>query len=543
MAKPKTPPKEDFSAFDAPPEDFSAFNEAPSAAPEVLLSPEGGKAALSSFGDAASLGYLPQLRAMAEPLTDRAFKAVTGADVEPAPLSQVIPMGPDYIASRDQASKEIAKQRQDQPVASLLGGLAGSVATAPLLGGTAGAATKLGRIGQAVKGGAIAGLLQNPGDVEGAVSPLQLGERAQGAVQGGLLGGAAGTTGEALGAAGKALGSIPAKLEQYGQTKAFKSSGAMLKDFRKAFDKGKVEELGQEMIDSGLVKPGSTFEDVASQGAELKKQVGTRIGEIYDQVKSKIGDTATVNTDQAYSDLIDAISNPKVRPKLGAKAYDDRMLTEIEDIVKNKDQLTNPKFLNEVIGELDQKINYAKRANELPVYQEGFLELRRALRKQLNDTVELVGKEAGNPELANELKALNKRYGNLSEISTIAKDRVSRENANRMFGLTDTILASGGAAGGFASSGDGHGVEGALKGAALGAALGGANKLARTYGNPLVATGATRLGQALQNVPSPVSQGLLNAGKAVSSDPTRAGALSQLLFDQRLKDKRKGLLK
>ena len=87
-----------------------------------------------------------------------------------------------------------------------------------------------------------------------------------------------------------------------------------------------------------------------------------------------------------------------------------------------------------------------------------------------------------------------------SRVATIAGDRAQREAANKAIGLTDTIAGGAGATtGAIIGHFTGLGPEaGALIGAPVAAA---GNKLARTYGNQLVAVGADKAANALKAMP------------------------------------------
>lgn len=74
-------------------------------------------------------------------------------------------------------------------------------------------------------------------------------------------------------------------LKGLAETSAFKSSGAMLKDFRVANDKGKVNQLGRYMLDNGL----EAFDDVESIAKKFESRAETA-GKALDDVYSKAGE-------------------------------------------------------------------------------------------------------------------------------------------------------------------------------------------------------------------------------------------------------------
>jgi hypothetical protein len=494
-------------------------------------------AALEGFGQGAAMGYLPQLQSAAEPLTNKIFAMAEG---KPEPEL------PGYTERRDENIRRQSRLSQESPGAYGAGLIGGTIASgAGLAKAVPMAGMSVGK--QAVASGALAGALQNPGDTQGEIQPLQAGERLAGAGLGGALGGA---TQKVLGAAAKAA---PA-LKNFAQEKAFKSSGAMLKDFRKAFARDRVGELGQSMLDNGLVKPGMTYDDVAARSMDLKKQAGKELGNLYNSIKSVVRENpqlletelSSVNPDKFKEALTKVVQDPKLRPKIGTAKYDDQMNVLVSDILgENRAKeivaeklAANPEVqalklkgirgdiaademyrtlesnlikqtqhanladvtnLNDMIGEIDTRINWSKRVPELTDQQQGLVALRQFLRNKVNEVSDQIEKSAnllGDTKASDLFKKLNKQYGNMAEISRIAGDQVQRQSANRFFSPSDYGAAGVGAIVG-ASQGDS--LEGKLKGAALGAGAGAANRVMRRYLNPLVATGASKASQAIES--------------------------------------------
>lgn len=149
-----------------------------------------GMAALEGFGQTATLGYLPQLQAMAEKPMAKVMDFFTG--------NNVAEQMPDYVQRRDENIQRQAQQASAHPMASMAGKAAGIGATLLAPGAAAakgaGAAAKIGR-GAAM--GAAQGAAYNPGDQEGVVDPVQVSERTQNALLGGLTGGALSSVGAA----------------------------------------------------------------------------------------------------------------------------------------------------------------------------------------------------------------------------------------------------------------------------------------------------------------------------------------------------------
>lgn len=517
---------------------------------------QSGQAALEGFGQGVGMGYLPQLQAGVEGVrsfVDTGFaKAGVGPETPEMVNERLRDQGfvvedpqDKYVSRRDINIKQQERLAESNPGPYYGGQVAGVLASAPAAAKALGkiplagkaittpAKGLVGRSTQAAASGAILGAAQNPGDVEGRFDPIQADLRKKNALTGAALGSAAELGTAAVRGAANVTKALPENAKKWSQIKAFKSSGAMLKDFRAAFGKGRVEDLGQEMFDSGLAKPGMTYDDVAKRSQELKNEVGEKIGQIYDRMRPPQpgtlpgpGGASTpfqihVDPKALGHELRSAVA--EVRPKLDADIFDAKMEKQIETLLSDPSKLADVRYVNDVIGELDQMINHAKRANEMPVVQQGYLRLRQALRKNVNDLADAVGTATGNRELGNELKALNKRYGNLAEISSISRDRVARENANRYFSLGDRITGAGfGAAGSLPGLMEGD-YEKAAKGAALGLVAAGASRGARLYGLPAAASAANKVGGFAAKLPSPVSGTLSRGAGLLSENPVLLG--------------------
>jgi hypothetical protein len=481
-----------------------------------------GQTAVESFGKGASMGYLAHLQAMAEPLTDRAFNLLPGPDVEPAPWRQINPNSPEYVVARDENLKRQAAQAEANPVTAGVGEIAGVIASTAVPGAAinkivgggakgivaANQAKKVLTTGQVLKGAAGAGVqaaAMNPGDKEGVVDPFQIDQRLENAKTGALMGGAvAGTA--------KSIQSVAPILKKGAEVIAFKSSGAMLKDFRQAASKGEVEKIGRFMLDNKIVQAGDSYEDVARKAAEMNKSAGAKLDKIYNnangvikKVNEKVSARWQELTPKEFSLWKNIGFNP-VRDKkkimaqakkalgdeTGAKSALARLETYLDDLItKYKDKILTPKQANDIKSAVDRSINYARNplARE-PDVETAFKIARKFLSKKITQHVDALAKELGDKGAAKALKQANQEYGYSKRIVQIAEDRLNRVGANNMFSLSDTMAGAGtAAAGGAAGAILGGDVESAVKGAALGLGGAAASKIARSYGAGVGARG------------------------------------------------------
>ena len=164
------------------------------------------EAALQAFGNQAAQGYLPQLQAMAEGVTDPIFNAFK-SDEEKRIDQEFNVQDETYTQRRDRNIERAKSLEEQHPAISTTAAIAGGIAGTVALGAGAGsAATKLAtkfpskfagafqkletlqksksfadKLKLAGSAGAISGLIRNPGDTEGEVDLIQAGDRLQNA--------------------------------------------------------------------------------------------------------------------------------------------------------------------------------------------------------------------------------------------------------------------------------------------------------------------------------------------------------------------------
>ncbi len=445
--------------------------------------------ALEHTGNAMSMGYLPQLQAAAEPVTNAIGNFVTGNNVEATP----------YLDVRDQTTKRLQAQAQANPKTAMAsdigGGLVGALAT-PVPGLGAGKGV-LGAAAAGARGGVIQGLMQNPGDTEGKIDPIQATQRLDNAGSGMLVGGATGAGTALTGKALKAIAGSPESLKAVAQDSAVRGSGAMLKDFRSLEGKGKTAELGQYMLDNGLIKAGDTVDDVAKKAGAARESAGSKLSDLYKKAVGKFkegpgevplfdaGFAPARDKDQILSEVSKAMGNQE-----GKKSALDRLGKYLDQLAEDHGDITlDPKTTQDVKTELDKVAGWARNPlTKEPATEGAFKEARRIVSKKIDAEIERLG----GSDSVKALKQANSDYGNAKQVEQMASDKVSREMANRRVSLTDTIAGGGGVAAGAAAGtllgGDQqHATGEAIAGGLLAA---GANHLGRKYGNGLIASGA-----------------------------------------------------
>lgn len=475
---------------------------------------EAAVAGLESVGRGAAFGLAPYLSAGAE----QAMYALTPqSDTDKQLAAQgfnIQEKTPSFVESRDAFVNRAKKQEELYPAATTAGELTGLISSAPIAGAglklipglAAPAATAIGRTSQAIGSGAAAGLLQTPEPIKGEMD-LQIPERLQqaefGAIGGGLLQGA-----------GEGVRKLGGSLGKFAEERAFKAAGATASKKDKSLIKhGRATKIGRALIDEGIIKPGDTYDDILEKTTSAKKNAGEAIGQIYDDTfaAQKPEILKNLSSKESVSGLLHkAVEKSSVKPTIGKKAYEDTMNQVIDDLVTGVDDFSDPRSINHVIGELDDRINYSIANKEMKPLQKGLLSMRQKLRQMVNVTVRKTASELGDKDKIKELKKLNQVYGNLSEAQRMAEEKVARETANRFFSPSDYGIAGVGALGGAITADN---PEEAAKRALLGAGAGLAHRTARRYLNPFAVYGSDIAGKGLMSAPklSPTVSGFIGS--------------------------------
>ena len=531
------PPTDDEILFAPPSKQEISSVEKPSTAKQ---------AALEGFGQGATLGYLPQIQAGAEvaankigSLKDSALHA-TGLGNYASVDSQLERKGitvprETYTQIRDANIARNQRLAEENPITYGGAGLAGALATSVVPGGLAaklGLTGKAGlvtaeqaaqitraqravgagkRIAQGAATGASYGLVANPGDVEGEISPLQLGQRIDNAKTGAIMGAVAQGGVETVG--GLARG-VANKASSLAETKAFKATGAMLKDFRKADQKKSINEIGRQLLNDKVVTAGSTPKKVVERLESIIDDSTKTIESAIKQIDEGSSQVSKLKPEQAEKLRASFFRPAEVAQNLKASIQEkysqipkDKLqpaLDEIDSWFSNMPEtlpISKVHELKKQMGKFLKESDFYKSGAGLPLAKEGTLAVRRGLKEGVERQADTVSEMLGGA--GGEIKDANKRLGNYLTVKDVASDRVNRDKANRAFGLTDNIWGAAGmtGAGGVAGALQSGDLDGLAKGALTGAGLMGMSKLGRTYGNSLMAVGFDKAASALMKVP------------------------------------------
>jgi ketosteroid isomerase-like protein len=450
-------------------------------------------AGLQSFGDAATLGYLPNIQALTEKATFPAMDLLTGGDVK----------ADDYVNARDKYRSRQETLQEENPVASAVGTVTGIGAGLLLpVGQAARGATTGARVARSAAIGAAYGGLMNPGDKQGEMG-LQLVDRAKNAA----LGAATGTAGEAaLQGGARLLSKAPKTAERL----AYKAPGPYQRDVMK-LKPGEMEAIGRTNLDSGVLKgqrsllnPLATAgkEEIAENAARAADDAGRALESLIDDIDSKIsqavgkgdgmpaipgkgGDVVNFGVDRGSiaNNVLDNLLVEEGIP--GAAAKNERVINLVSEFLQGKGKMLSLRQSEELKRRIGKQIKWDRLPGaDIPVEEEVNRALYSALKKGGEDAAEFAADTLGGG-LKEQLVKAKQTYAHLDKTAAMAGTRASREFANRVISPSDYFVGGMGAA--------------AAGPAGAAAAL--LNKGAREHGNPLLARALDKVGKT-NGVPS-----------------------------------------
>lgn len=466
--KPAFDPSKPFEVAEKPPFDPSKPFES-SEQPEEIPKPRPFRAFLQGAGQAYTLGYLPNIQAAAQKVTDPIYSVITGKDVEPQ----------TYIEARDANIKTDQSLQKENPGSYLGGQVVGTIASpSPIKGG--GLIKTIGK-------GLLESSLYNPGEKEGEVSGLQVGER----LKQGLIGGG---VGGALGGVGGLISKSAPKLKSASDYSTIKALGAQKGDFKRLSNKNEIQKVADFAKKEGLTGIGKTVEHSAEGSKRILKEVGPKIGALYKRVNQKVNDPqflSSLKEDQAAA-LLSTELSPK---QMGAEIFEDlskewsgkaggkqvlsRVGQEIEQLQGLGDEADIEKLYT-FRRSLDDLINFDKAVKDMPGAQKALAKMRDKIQSKVDTRIDVLDGIVGGDELK-VLKDLNQRFSGASKVNKISGPAFMGEEAKMALGLPELIgggaIATGAGAYGVATGDPQTMAESAAKGLLGAVAIKGARRL------------------------------------------------------------------
>jgi hypothetical protein len=459
-----------------------------------------GMAALESFGNAVTLGYLPHIQAAVEQIIPDP-NAALDADLRAKGIN-IEGAGHDYVESRDANLKRQALQREEHPYASAAGTVGGILSGGALIGaaglGVRGATTAA-KIGSAARTGAILGAAQNPGDIEGEINPVQLDARA-------INSGIGALTGAAVQGAVEVAPTLSQRVSQFlrdkAEKRAFKALGPDLRAVRQNHSKERINDIGRTLLDEGVLDSPTSYGGIANR---VEKASGVK-GQQIDEILSGLDDEVSAMNRQQPGVVPAGVRAPQPSAGIDRKAIAKAMRDELLKGVKDQDipgsTAKNAKMGalidefesggDDLLGLLETELKKRKVGKEInwnrlpgadiPDEERVLRSLYTKLKSGVEDAAEAVEGASGKTAF----KDAKRNYGNLEEAANIATNKEQREIANRFLSPSDYWAGGVGAVIGGTR---GETVEDRLKNVALGASVGLGNKVLRTQGNQVLAKG------------------------------------------------------
>jgi len=471
---------------DFDPDEYLKTKQTPAFDPDAYLNskknPEAkasmGQSAVSGLADILTFGHSDEIAAGGQAIVDKFTDGGDYADL--------------YKKNRDFMRGHKKKMEADNPGTYKTAQVAGGIGSALASGGLGAIGNTQRAVGLATMGGAAAGSGYSDAELGSNQHLLDTGI---GAGLGAATFGVGKLAEKAVKGTGKVIADTPAfkgakdwASDKFSKIAAERAAKAAIGQNKRAFKEiaaqpGGIEAYGRKLLDTKLadgkklIKFGNNVDEIGDKSIQKLKELGPRYNQIYDQI-DELAPGGAVSPLQISRDIMG-----KAEADFGQvanKGVKDRLYKEAEGFMDLPKDLTmraaqaeknayrwNPKKGMPQPGELDPKLSN---------------ELKSLVGKQMNE-----GAERVSPELAGQLKSLNKEYGPIKQTANFATDRKIADLSNRFISPSDHAAGLTGLLSNL----------GGLKSAGL--AL--ANKQVRTRGNAATAVGADKIAQALKTMP------------------------------------------
>jgi hypothetical protein len=361
-----------------------------------------------------------------------------------------------------------------------------------------------------------------------------------------------------------AINAMPS-LREYAARRAVKAAGGMTKDMRALENKGMLESTGRELLDQGIVKFGSSLDDIAESAGKAKETAGKAIGsaidtadaymdkaknflqksEFFQKAPKEVQDGLVNSLAKRFgfdSEKIgERITKELVEPNAGnpmlsgelkkldkiAEQFGDvgpKSLKEGLGIKSSQRRLTN--FDSDTVPQGFKKDVYKIVKEELENGVGQSAKLDAALKKLTPDELadSLMFQSFADPdvmkgatsEASDAFAKANKQYAIMANTEEMAKNRIGAAQSNREMSPSDYATAG----------------LGMIQGGPMGAvALGAANKAMRRWGSSTAAVGANELAKTLEAMPGVVKSGANAVKNLVAENSNAAKSTTNAIRD------------
>lgn len=402
------------------------------------------ESAVRGAGQGVSLGFWDELAGLGEAVGQSVGVKGLGEDlgngeglsfVKPLALDPDRDFGQVYEEGRDKWRGQDKIAKQDNPGTYGAGEVAGSVGSAFIPGLNVAKGANIGNI--AAKA-ALSGGLSGAGYSEADNLKDLARDSAVSAGIGGVTGGVAGAVVPKLGEAGDFIvNKLKGGSDEVAESLAARALGAERGTIKK-LGMDKVKAAGRQALDEGVLSPLANTDDLIARNSALKKRGGEMMGEAYKAI-----DDAGAST----FNPLDVAS--KVDEELGGfyrspinRGETNQLENTLESIVMRGDKnipLSEAQLLKEELGKVANWKNTLNPTDKERMARQAY----GIVNSSIDDAISK-GSDAVNKAGLTDVLARGKElYGRSSTAAQLLENKNAREQGNKMFGLTDTIMGAG----------------------------------------------------------------------------------------------------
>lgn len=417
--------------------------------------------------------------------------------------------GSAYKQSRNEQRIDDAKAQEANPWTYGLSNVAGSMALPGLSAAKGASALKAGAFGAGM------GAAQGAGNTEEIASMKALEDILTGAAFGGA-------SSAAMQGLSNKIGNIKSEdvqnsLKGIANSQAARALGAERGTIKK-LGADQVDEIGRYALDNKLLTPFSNIDDVIARNEAVKNKAGQAMGDVFSQIDEAGASTFNPNVaaKRMENELGDFWRDPINR---GEANQFDNILESIKNRGSNDISLQDAQLLKEKIGKTANWKNNLVVTDKEKMAREAY----DLVNKYIDESADVASDLMGTQGLKDTLKGARKTYSGAKGAESLLENKQAREQGNKMFGLTDSILGGAGLAS--APITNGSSIIPA-------ASIVGGKKLLEKYGSQNAALGFDKLGDMVKNNPNMFGKfsGVLN--NAANRGKNALGATHFMLYQQ-----------
>lgn len=400
------------------------------------------ESAARGLGQGVSLGFWDELAGLGEAVGQEAgVKGLGSSDwgdlgfTKPTFLDGQSSFGDVYDKGRDKWRAEDKTAKADNPGTYGASEVAGSIGSAFIPGLNVAEGASLANIaGKAALSGGISGAGYSEAD---NIKDLAR-DAAVSAGIGGATGAAVGYAAPKIGeAADYVVNRIKGGADEGAERLAARALGAERGTIKKlGYDK--VKAAGRQALDEGVLSPLANTDDLIARNAALKKSGGEMMGQAYQAI-----DDAGAST----FNPLDVAS--KVDEQLGGfyrspinRGETQQLENTLESIMLRGDKnipLSEAQSLKEELAKVANWKNNVAPTDKEKMARQAYGIVNGAIDDAVKSGSQVI-EQAGLKDVLSKGKSL---YGNASTAQTLLDNKLAREQGNKMFGLTDTIMGAG----------------------------------------------------------------------------------------------------